>query len=90
MSNHALHEICSKTGKWMLTRRDAGEIVSLAKKRGRGRTSIPKGIYLCPSCGMYHTTHFSQSGIQRKATKPNRLTAYDRNKVSKLSVYDYN
>lgn len=36
MSNHALHEICSKTGKWMLTRRDAGEIVSLAKKKGKG------------------------------------------------------
>lgn len=90
MSNHSLHEICSKTGKWMLTRRDAGEIVRLAKrKRSRG-AFIPKGIYLCPSCGMYHTTHYSQSGVQRKATKANRLTAYDRNKVSKLRVYDYN
>ena len=92
MSNHSLQEICSETGKRMLTRRDAGEIVSLAKTRlgGRGHASIPKGIYQCPSCGMYHTTHYSQSGIQRKATKGNKLRAYDRNKVSKLRVCDYN
>ena len=92
MSNHSLQEICSETGKRMLTRRDAGEIVSLAKTRGRGRghTSIPKGIYLCPSCGMYHTTHYSQSGVQRRSTKANRLSAYDRNKISKLRVCDYN
>ena len=89
MSNHSLPEICNKTGKWMLTRRDAGEIVSLAKKSSRGRNSIPKGIYLCPSCGMYHTTHFSQSNDQRKGNKAGKLAAYNRNKVSKLRVYDY-
>lgn len=88
MTNSSVHETCSVTGKWMLSERDAGNIVRLAKRANRGKM-IPKGIYVCPFCGTFHTTHFSQSNDQRRRTASRRLTAYNRCLRTPLRVYDF-
>lgn len=88
MINITVHETCYMTGKWMLSEREAGNIVRVAKKANNGK-NIPKGIYVCPFCGTYHTTHYAQSNDQKRKNAAKKLPAYNRNKEPKLRVYDY-
>ncbi len=88
MTNITVHETCKVTGKWMLTEREAGNIVRIAKHSNCGR-NIPKGVYQCPFCGAYHTTHYSQTNDQRKRNASKKLPAYKRCQESKIRIYDY-
>ncbi len=88
MENIIVHEKCGMTGKWMLTEREAGNIVRIAKRNNIGK-NIPKGIYLCPFCDTYHTTHYAQSNDQKRKNSFKRLAAYSRCKEKKIRIYDY-
>ncbi|MGL4987535.1 MAG: hypothetical protein ACRC5H_10435 [Treponemataceae bacterium] len=54
--------ICTQTQKVCYTRREAGEIINMCKKRHKGQRirskSIPQRSYFCTECNCYHTTHY--------------------------------
>lgn len=88
MENVFVHEICGMTGKWMLSERDAGNIVRVAKRINSGG-EIPKGRYFCSFCRTYHTTHFALSNEQKQRKAVKRLAAYKRTNVTRLRLFDY-
>lgn len=66
IGDYGQSKICPKSGKVMLTQREAGsQLNSLKGHRtsshiGRG-TNKPKRSYFCDFCGAYHVTHLAQA-----------------------------
>ena len=81
IGDYGQKKICQRSGKVMLTKREAGsQLNSLKGHRtsshiGRG-TNKPKRAYFCDYCGMYHVTHLAQS----KGNSVRHATPYKRQK----------
>lgn len=80
--------ICKESGKICYSQREAGYILSKAKrKKYMGKNNnIPKRTYICEHCGYYHLTHLKYFFGTRKYYKQqkDRLKHYDFLRISKM------
>lgn len=74
IGDYGQNNICFKTGKQMLSKREAGEKINALKKHntynrlGKGNDK-PKRAYYCESCGSYHVTHYGNVYKKKKPLK---------------------
>ena len=87
IGDYGQKKICQRSGKVMLTQREAGvQLNSMKKHRTSSHicrgTDKPKRSYYCEYCGMYHVTHLAQA----KSTTMKKSVPYKREK--NYNIYD--